>query len=191
MYWQKSWQTSDALMANLPPSYRNNPYRHPSLKLQLGQQETAVSWRHIAGEQFEVTALDVTAQAQVLSCDAPHLRLVIDGVQRNFRLTEMGDQLYVHSSLGSRTITRLPRHPDVQSAAEQGSMTSPMPGLVAKILVTVGQAVKAGEPLLILEAMKMEQTMRAAVDGIVETIRVTEGEVVGPGAMLITLTTLQ
>ncbi len=187
LYWQQSWQTSDALLTNLPPSYRNNPYRNPSLKLQLGNAECNVSWRHLAGEQFAVTALDTTVQAQVLSFDARHIRIVIDGVQRSFRLTEVGDQLHVHSSLGSRTITRLLRHPEVQAAAEQGSMTSPMPGLVAKILVTVGQPVKAGDPLLILEAMKMEQTMRAAVDGIVETIRVAEGEVVGPGAMLITL----
>ena len=187
LYWQKSWQTSDTLMMNLPPSYRNNPVRNPSLKLQIGKQETIVSWRHIASNQFEVNVLDATAQAQVLSCDARHLRLVIDGVQRSFRLTEIGAQLFIHSSLGSRTITRLPRHPEVQAAAEQGSMTSPMPGLVAKILVTVGQVVKAGDPLLILEAMKMEQTMRAAVDGVVETIRVAEGEIVGPGAMLITL----
>jgi 3-methylcrotonyl-CoA carboxylase alpha subunit/geranyl-CoA carboxylase alpha subunit len=187
LYWQKSWQSSDALMTNLPPSYRNNPYRHPSLKLQLGKQETIVSWQHIAGHQFAVTALDATAQAQVLSFDARHIRIVIDDVQRNFRLTEIGDQLYVHSSLGSRTITRLPRHPEAQATAEQGSMTAPMPGLVAKILVAAGQSVKAGDPLLILEAMKMEQTMRAGVDGVVETIRVAEGEVVGPGAMLITL----
>ena len=191
LYGQKSWQTSDALMTNLPPSYRNNPYRNPSLKLQIGKQETMVLWRHIAGDQFEVKVLDTTVQAQVLSFDARHLRLVLDGVQRSFRLTEVGDQLYVHSSLGSRTITRLPRHPEVQAAAEQGSMTSPMPGLVAKILVSVGQAVKAGDALLILEAMKMEQTMRAALDGIVETIRVHEGEVVGPGAMLITLVATQ
>jgi acetyl-CoA carboxylase biotin carboxylase subunit len=187
LYWQKSWQSSDALMTNLPPSYRNNPYRNPSLKLQIGKQEVIVSWQYIAGDQFAVTALDATAQTQVLSFDARHIRLVIDDVQRNFRLTEVGDQLYVHASLGSRTITRLPRHPEAQATAEQGSMTAPMPGLVAKILVAAGQSVKAGDPLLILEAMKMEQTMRAAVDGVVETIRVAEGEVVGPGAMLITL----
>jgi acetyl/propionyl-CoA carboxylase alpha subunit len=203
LYWQKSWQTADALMTNLPPSYRNNPYRHPSLKLQIGKQDAVVSWRHIAGDEFAVTVLDATAQAQVLSwdrlqsvADTTHrlksvLRLALDGVQRSFRLTEVSDHLYVHSSLGSRTITRLPRHPEVRATAEQGSMTSPMPGLVAKILVAVGQSVKAGDPLLILEAMKMEQTMRAAVDGTVETIRVAEGEVVGPGAMLITLTTSQ
>ena len=123
----------------------------------------------------------------MLSFDARHLRLAIDGIQHRFRLTEVDDHLYVHSSLGSRNVTRLPRYPEVQAAVEQGSMTSPMPGLVAKIFVTVGQTVKAGEPLLILEAMKMEQTMRAAMDGIIETIRVKEGEVVGPGAMLITL----
>ncbi len=187
LYWQTQWQTSDALLANIPPSYRNNPYRQPSLKVQIGKSELEVSWRHIAGESFAVTALDQIAQAQVVSCSADSLRLTLDGVQRAFRVTEVGGQLSLHSALGSRTITRLPRYPEVQAATEQGSMTSPMPGLVAKILVTVGQAVKAGEPLLILEAMKMEQTMRAAVDGMVETIRVKEGDVVGPGAMLITL----
>lgn len=191
VYWQKSRQSADALMTNLPPTYRNNPYRDPSLKLQLDNAECNVSWRHIAGEQFEVNALQTTAQAQVLSFDARHIRIAIDGVQRSFRLTEVGDQLYVHSSLGSRALTRLPRYPEVQAAAEQGSMTSPMPGVVAKILVSVGQAVKAGDPLLILEAMKMEQAMRAAMDGIIETIRVKEGEVVGPGAMLITLAATQ
>ncbi len=187
LYWQNFWQTSDALMTNLPPSYRNNSYRNPSLKLQISNQEVAVLWRHITGNQFEVSALDSTVQAQIFSFDLRHIRIVIDGVQRSFRLTEVGDQLYVHSALGSRMITRLPRYPEVQAATEQGSITSPMPGLVAKIFVSVGQSVKAGDPLLILEAMKMEQTMRAAMDGIIETIRVAEGEVVGPGAMLITL----
>ena len=76
---------------------------------------------------------------------------------------------------------------EVQAAAEQGSMTSAMPGQVAKILVVVGQQVKAGEALLILEAMKMEQTMRATINGVVAAIHVKEGDVVGPGAMLISL----
>ena len=62
-----------------------------------------------------------------------------------------------------------------------------MPGQVLKILVTVGQQVAAGDPLLILEAMKMEHTMRAAVDSVVEAILVTTGQVVGPGQLLINL----
>ena len=187
LYWQKQWQTSDELLTNISPGYRNNPYRNPSLKLQIGQREIVVSWHHRANDIYEVSALGETNQVNIISFAQPDLRLSFDGRQINFRLTEAGDRLYLHSSSGSRTITRLPRHPEIQSATEHGAMTSTMPGQVAKIFVTVGQQVKAGDPLLILEAMKMEQTMRAAIDGLIETIHVKEGAVVGPGARLISI----
>ncbi len=187
LYWQKQWQTSDELLTNIPPGYRNNPYRNPSLKLQIGQREIVVSWHHRANDIYEVSALGETNQVNIISFAQPSLRLSFDGRQLHFRVTEVGDHLYLHSSSGLRTITRLPRHPEIQSATEQGAMTSTMPGQVAKIFVTVGQQVKAGDPLLILEAMKMEQTMRAAIDGLIETIHVKAGAVVGPGARLISI----
>ncbi len=187
LYWQKQWQTSDELLTNISPGYRNNPYRNPSLKLQIDKREIAVSWHHRANDIYEVSALDETMQVNIISFAQPDLRLAFDGRQINFRVTEVGDRLYLHSLSGSRTITRLPRHPEIQSATEHGAMTSTMPGQVAKIFVTVGQQVKAGDPLLVLEAMKMEQTMRAAIDGIIETIHVKEGDVVGPGARLISI----
>ena len=60
-----------------------------------------------------------------------------------------------------------------------------MPGQVLKVLVTVGQPVSAGAPLVILEAMKMEQTLRASTDGVVEAVLVKPGDVVAPGDSLI------
>ena len=60
-----------------------------------------------------------------------------------------------------------------------------MPGLVSKILVEVGQEVRCGDALVILEAMKMEQTIRASTEGVVEVIRVKIGDVVAPGEVLI------
>jgi biotin carboxyl carrier protein len=60
-----------------------------------------------------------------------------------------------------------------------------MPGLVLRILVTEGQAISAGDPLVILEAMKMEQTLRASTDGIVEAVLVKQGDVVAPGDTLV------
>jgi biotin carboxyl carrier protein len=60
-----------------------------------------------------------------------------------------------------------------------------MPGQVLRILVEPGQRVSAGEPLVILEAMKMEQTLRASTDGIVETVLVKQGDVVAPGDTLV------
>jgi biotin carboxyl carrier protein len=60
-----------------------------------------------------------------------------------------------------------------------------MPGKVLKILVEAGQKVSAGDPLIILEAMKMEHTMRAALDGVVEAVLVNQGEVIAPGQLLV------
>jgi biotin carboxyl carrier protein len=65
------------------------------------------------------------------------------------------------------------------------SMSAPMPGIVLKILVSVGQQVAKGTPLLILEAMKMEHQIVAPRDGTVAAIRCTEGELVQPGVDLV------
>jgi biotin carboxyl carrier protein len=60
-----------------------------------------------------------------------------------------------------------------------------MPGQVLKILVAAGQQISAGDPLVILEAMKMEQTIRASMDGVVEAVLVTQGDIVAPGDVLV------
>ena len=67
------------------------------------------------------------------------------------------------------------------------SMSAPMPGVVLKILVAVGDEVTKGTPLLILEAMKMEHQLTAPSDGIVASINCKEGELVQPGLDLVTL----
>jgi 3-methylcrotonyl-CoA carboxylase alpha subunit len=67
------------------------------------------------------------------------------------------------------------------------SMSAPMPGVVLKILVAVGDAVTKGTPLLILEAMKMEHQLAAPRDGVVASINCKEGELVQPGLDLVTL----
>jgi propionyl-CoA carboxylase alpha chain len=106
-------------------------------------------------------------------------------VQRLFRIIRSGEQYYVHSSLGSRVVTHLPRYPQRQVTADQETASAPMPGQVLRILVAVGQQVAVGTPLVILEAMKMEQTIRASTDGVVEAILVKTGEVVSPGDVLV------
>ncbi|MDQ3011601.1 MAG: acetyl-CoA carboxylase biotin carboxylase subunit, partial [Acidobacteriota bacterium] len=185
LYLLQSWQTACPVLSEVPPGYRNNPYRNPSIKLQSGQQQTEVSWRPIATNRFEVQAMGASITVEIVGCQRGQLRLVVDSVQRAFRIIEIGDRLYVHSSLGSRTVIRLPRHPLPRSAKEQGAASSPMPGQVLKILVSEGQHVAAGDALLILEAMKMEQTIRAAADGVVEAIKVTTGQIVSPGDVLV------
>lgn len=65
------------------------------------------------------------------------------------------------------------------------NLSSPMPGLVIKSSVKVGDEVKKGEPLMVLEAMKMENVLKATADVTIDKINVKAGEAVEKGAILI------
>ena len=68
-----------------------------------------------------------------------------------------------------------------------GLVKAVMPGMVVKILVSPGQSVAQGTPLLVLEAMKMQNEITAPSDGIVSSLHVAEGEAVSAGAKLVSL----
>jgi len=71
--------------------------------------------------------------------------------------------------------------------ARRGSLAAPMPGRIVQVMSRPGETVKKGQPLLILEAMKMEHTVTAPADGIVKEIHFAAGEQVLEGAELVTL----
>jgi len=70
-------------------------------------------------------------------------------------------------------------------AGHLGTLTAPMPATVRRVLVSVGDAVKRGDALVILEAMKMELPVRANGAGVVTAVHCREGELVQPGLTLI------
>lgn len=72
--------------------------------------------------------------------------------------------------------------------AQGGVVKAPMPGLVVRVEVTAGQTVEAGAGLVVVEAMKMENELRALYRGVVEQIHVSAGQRVEKGAPLVTLT---
>ena len=71
--------------------------------------------------------------------------------------------------------------------ASADAITAPMPGTILKILVNVGDEVKENQPVMILEAMKMENEVVAPKVGTVTGIHVTQGQMVNPGEALITI----
>ena len=75
--------------------------------------------------------------------------------------------------------------PEKDESASAKQVTSPMPGLVVKLEAEEGQEVKTGEPLLVVEAMKMENVIRAEMDGVIKTIAVDAGQSVSADELLI------
>lgn len=71
------------------------------------------------------------------------------------------------------------------SAGDAKELRAPMPGLIVKVLVSVGDSVEQGAPLVVMEAMKMENELRAAGAGTVAAVEVREGQNVESGALLV------
>ncbi|MDR2832333.1 MAG: acetyl-CoA carboxylase biotin carboxyl carrier protein subunit [Streptococcaceae bacterium] len=77
--------------------------------------------------------------------------------------------------------------PAASTPAGADAILAPMPGTVLKVLVAPGEAVKKNQPLLILEAMKMENEIVADKDGVVAGIHTNQGDMVNPGDALVTI----
>jgi len=80
-----------------------------------------------------------------------------------------------------------PRLKEFSTTAAHGGLTTPLPGVVAAVVATVGQAVRAGEVLMVIEAMKMEHSISAPHDGTVKTIHFSRGDRVPEGSQLLEL----
>jgi biotin carboxyl carrier protein len=76
---------------------------------------------------------------------------------------------------------------DISKTQKVDPIKAPMPGLVLKIMVAEGQTIKKGEPVLILEAMKMENVFKAAADATVKAVKINAGQAVEKGEVLIEL----
>jgi propionyl-CoA carboxylase alpha chain len=110
-----------------------------------------------------------------------------DGVACSFAVARYGpnqQDIYVDSARGPVHLVALPRFPEPGSAVEKGSLVAPMPGNVIRLGAAVGEKVTAGQPLIWLEAMKMEHTITAPADGVLAELNVNTGQQVEVGAVL-------
>jgi propionyl-CoA carboxylase alpha chain len=113
--------------------------------------------------------------------------LAVDGVDRPFAIARYGNtrqDVFVDSPLGPVQLVALPRFPDPDDAVAHGSLLAPMPGAVVRVGAAVGDTVAAGQPLVWLEAMKMEHTVTAPGDGVLVELNVEPGQQVDVGAVL-------
>jgi len=99
-------------------------------------------------------------------------------------VSRYGATVFVDSPGQSVTLGVVPRYVDPSTIQRPGSLFAPMPGSVIRVAVGEGDRVVAGQPLLWLEAMKMEHTVAAPSDGVVTTLAVEEGRQLAVGDVL-------
>jgi propionyl-CoA carboxylase alpha chain len=171
MHIERTEHARRTILPSIPPSFRNNPTAAPTMKFAVGEKEYQVG--------------DSRGTIDALSVGEDHVDALVKGVRYRFDICQRGADYYVRSSLGQQRVTRLPRFPEKTAGGQHQSANSPMPGQVLRILVAEGQRVKPGDGLIVLEAMKMEQTIKATIQGVVRAVLVKPAEVVAPGQMLV------
>ena len=116
------------------------------------------------------------------------LAVVLDGVRRTVRVLDYGGVTAVFFDGESWIFEAIdPLAPPAGADAAAGRLTAPMPGRVVQVLVRAGDAVRQGQPMMVVEAMKMEHTIAAPRDGTVAAVHFAPGDLVEEGAELIAL----
>lgn len=173
------------------PGFRNVGRTLQKRTFRVGEDEFEVSYlRDRSGPRPDGELADVVS-IEAVSADSAVLE--VRGVRRVFAVaryeTPGADTVVeVDSPLGPVSLTEPPRYTDPAAEVAAGSLLAPMPGAVIRVAVSVGDTVTAGQPLLWMEAMKMEHTIAAAVDGIVTELPVEVGTQVESGTVLAVVT---
>jgi propionyl-CoA carboxylase alpha chain len=127
----------------------------------------------------------VVENAAVVSTSSTSVVLESGGVRTSYEVSHGGHDLSdVDWPGGHAALRRTPRFVDPAEAVASGSLLAPMPGTVVSVAVEQGQQVEAGQPVLVLEAMKMQHTVRAPGPGTVTQIDVRPGAQVASGEVL-------
>ena len=122
--------------------------------------------------------------AELVATTADEVVLDLAGVRRRFAVARYGADVYVDTPQGGVHLIAIERFADPADQVAPGSLLAPMPGSVARVAVERGEQVSAGQPILWLEAMKMQHQISAPAAGIVAELPVHEGEQVDVGAVL-------
>ena len=140
---------------------------------------------HCQGETRTLRAPD--ADVQVLAWNGQHARIAIDGVQR--RVTALQDGAMLHLALEGAVFSfdEPSPYPATDTAADPRRARAPVAGVVAQVSVQPGDAVVAGQPLVCVEAMKMEMWLHAGAAGTVRAVHVKPKDSVASGAVLVEL----
>jgi len=120
----------------------------------------------------------------LVSSTPDHVVLDVAGLQRRFDVARYGDTVCVDSPLGPVALTAVPRFVDPSTVVAEGSLLAPMPGAVIRLGAAEGDHVEAGQPILWLEAMKMEHTVKAPTSGVLTELPVVVGQQVDVGSVL-------
>jgi propionyl-CoA carboxylase alpha chain len=180
------------VLAGLPSGWRNVGGAPQRVAYTTGGKSLEVTYSFRRGDlELAVDGAQLGGAVRLVSATPDGVELEIDGVRRAYTVHTCAGVSYVDGPDGSAALTEVPRFPDPDTVPRAGSLLAPMPGAVVRVSAEPGEPVSAGQAVVVLEAMKMEHTVAAAVDGVLAELRVGPGDQVGTGQVLAVVETME
>ena len=180
MWKQMRNRISSDIAPYIPSGWTNGRLPNPNITFLLDGEEIFVEYKLINKNKFLV----FNSEVEVVDIDDKYIDLVFDGVRLKSRISEDAEFILVHIPSGDVSFEVKPRFSMPGLEVQAGGLVAPMPGKVVDLKVKKGSKVKSGETLVILEAMKMEHSIKASEDGVISDIFIKENDQVENGAVL-------
>jgi propionyl-CoA carboxylase alpha chain len=168
------------VLRSFPSGWRNNPSGWQHAMLDGRTVGYRIAGRRVDAEIDGVPLPAVTAHA----VSATGVDLEAGGIRRLISVHRVADVSYVDSALGHSALTEEPRFADPGAVPAAGSLLAPMPGTVVRVEAEVGAKLRAGQPIVSIEAMKMEHVISAPAAGRLAELRVAAGDQLDAGAVV-------
>ena len=180
MWKQMRNRISSDIAPYIPSGWTNGRLPNPNITFLLDGDEIFVEYKLINKNKFLV----FDSEVEIVDIDDKYIDLVFDGVRVKSRISEHAEFILVHIPSGDVSFKVKPRFSMPGLEVQAGGLAAPMPGKVVDLKVKKGSKVKSGETLVILEAMKMEHSIKASEDGVISDIFIKENDQVENGAVL-------
>jgi len=176
-------RASDEVTDFMPSNWTNGRMPHQRIKLMILKNEIEIKYQLNRSGLFEVMGTN----CKIHAVDESGIDVEVGSHRFFAQVTRADDQILINMPFGDLDAVIVPRFIEPGNEVPEGGLVAPMPGKVIEVRVKKGDKVKAGDTLIIIEAMKMEHSIKATENGKVTKLMVSLNQQVDNGATLLVL----
>ena len=176
-------RASDEVTDFMPSNWTNGRMPHQRIKLMILKNEIEIKYQLKRSGLFEVMGTN----CKIHAVDESGIDVEVGSHRFFAQVTRANDQILINMPFGDLDAVIVPRFIEPGNEVPEGGLVAPMPGKVIEVRVKKGDKVKAGDTLIIIEAMKMEHSIKATENGKVTKLMVSLNQQVDNGATLLVL----
>ena len=181
MWMQQQNRNNSNVAKFMPSGWTNGRLPNQKVTFEFENTEYDFEYKQKRDQKF---LFSNNREAFIYSSDEDGIDMIYDGKRHYSRVTVSKNNILVHMPFGDVMLKLKPRFKMPGTEVTIGGLIAPMPGKVIDVKVKKGKKVKAGDTLVILEAMKMEHSIKASEDGTVSELLISVNDQVENGALL-------